>query len=201
MKYLKHILIGLVLFLTTFLVGSYLGISSYPKSELNRVVNTTAETMGGFWKFHHRKEVVNSDFKIIVKPAVDFLYSSAGLKASEGAHILRIPAIDRYWVFQFMEEDTDVFAYVGSRTHGMNKSVEVLIVPPNYEGETLGMEVIKMKTNTCWLLARFHVYDSEDAVNVNAIQDKVELIPIEEFKEQLTINNEQLVICGFKLQG
>lgn len=173
MKYLKTTIIGLLLFGISFLMGSYVGIQQYPKQEFNRVLAKSLKDTGGYWTFLHKEETIDADFKTVVKPAIDFLYSSAVLDADEGAFVLSIPPINRYWSLQFMEDDTDVFAYVGNRTHGLNKAVKVLIVPPNYKGETHGLETIELTTKKAWLLGRFQVFDKADAPNVRAIQEQI----------------------------
>ena len=181
MKYIKITIIALLLFVVSFLVSSFLSMKSYPNGEFQRVIKGTAKEVGGDWKFLHRKEIVDADFKRIVKPAVDFLYSSAVLNGKKGAHVISIPPIDRYFVFQFMEDDTDVFNYISSRKHGQNKQLDILLTPPNYKGETHGLETLELKTNDVWLLARFQLFNKEDAPNVYAIQEQVKFTPIEEW--------------------
>lgn len=139
------------------------------------------ERSGEPWKFHHLNDLVDADFRKVVRPSLDFLYSSAVLDATRGSHVLSIPEIDRYFVFQFMEDDTDVFDYVGSRTYGKNKKLDILIVPKDYEGSDYGLPVVRLKTESVWLLARYQLFDRTDLKNVQSIQNKVKLIPISEF--------------------
>ena len=76
------------------------GLDTFPKNEISRVLSSTREQAGGWWKFNHVKEQVDSDFKLVVRPAIDFLYSSAAIDAKHGPHVLQIPAMNRYWTEQ-----------------------------------------------------------------------------------------------------
>ena len=185
MKYIKIVIIAILLFATSYAVGSFFGINDYPKKEFNRVVDRFEKGAGGTWKLFHRRGIINSDYKEIVKPAVDFLYSSAILDAAEGPHVISIPPIDRYFTFQFMEDDTDVFDYIGSRTHGRNKALNILITPNGFEGETLGLETIEMKTDKVWVLARFQIFNKEDVPNVQSIQNAIRFIPLADWNQNL----------------
>ncbi len=181
MKRIAFILGLLLCFLLFFLIGSGVGVKNYPNQEFTRVTEGTKQTAGGAWKWVHKRKTVDADFKQIVKPAVDFLYSTAVLDAKDGPHVLSVPPIDRYFVFQFMEDDTDVYDYVSSRTYGMNKAIDVLIVPNDYAGETHGLPVIKLKTDQTWILARFQLMGEADVSNVHQIQDEVVLQPLSKF--------------------
>ncbi len=182
MKYIKITAISLFLFLLFFVIGTVASVGQYPKSEFDRIAQRNIDFNGGAWILGHKQKIIDSDFKTIVKPAVDFLYSFATLDASAGAYVLSIPPIDRYFVFQFMEDDTDVFNYIGSRTHGKNKALNILLTPPNYKGETHGLETLELKTEMVWLLARFQLLNKEDAPNVHAIQNQVKFTPIKDWK-------------------
>jgi len=181
MRSLKIIFFSILFFILSYIITSLICVYQYPKNEFQRVTTANSATTKGTWNFLHVENMVTPEFRQVVKPARDFLYSSAVLDASEGAYVLSIPPINRYFVFQFMEADTDVFAYIGSRTHGKDKALEVLIRPPDYKGENHGLESIELKTEKAWLLARFQIMDEADASNIHQIQEQLKLIPIKEY--------------------
>jgi len=182
MSSLKFTVIAIGIFFLSWILGSAYSIYNFPKKVMVEVYKDHIERSSEPWKFHHMNDLVDADFRKVVRPSLDFLYSSAVLDASYGSYILSIPAIDRYFVFQFMEDDTDVFDYVGSRTYGKNKKLDVLIVPKEYEGPDYGLPVVRLKTEKVWLLARYQLFNSNDLKNVQAIQNKVKLIPVSAYK-------------------
>ena len=183
MQSIRNLVLSLLVFVLGWSIGSGWGVVDFPKQEVARVLESLTEEAGGWWKFRHRRQPMTSDFKTIVTTAVDFLYSSAALDAHLGPHVFQVPAMERYWTLQFMEEDTDVYGYIGSRIHGKDKPVNVLIVPPGYRGETHGLEVIEMVDRKCWVIARIHIYNQEDKANVHALQDKMLFIPLASYLE------------------
>lgn len=183
MSWLKTTLIGIPLFLLSWILGAYFSISSFPQKVFTEQYETRLKEAGTTWAFQHRNQLLDSDFRDVVRPAVDFLYSTALLDGQGGPHVLSLPEIDRYFVFQFMEDDTDVFDYVGSRNYGKNTKIEVLIVPQDYEGPTHDMSVVRMKTERVWVLGRYQLFDDADLVNVQAIQAQIRLTPLSEYLE------------------
>ena len=183
MSWLKTTLIGIPLFLLSWILGAYFSISSFPQKVFTEQYEKRLKEAGTSWEFQHRNQLLDADFRDVVRPAVDFLYSTALLDGQEGAHVLSLPEIDRYFVFQFMEDDTDVFDYVGSRNYEKNTKIEVLIVPQDYEGPTHNLPVVRMKTERVWVLGRYQLFDDADLVNVQAIQAQIRLTPLAEFLE------------------
>jgi len=181
MSWPKFTIIAVGVFFLSWILGSAYSIYNFPKKIMKEGYKDHIEQLGVPWKFLHLNDLVDADFRKVVRPSVDFLYSSAVLDASFGGHILSIPEIDRYFVFQFMEDDTDVFDYVGSRTYGKNKKLDILIVPKDYEGPDYGLPVVRLKTERVWLLARYQLFNQADLKNVQAIQSKVKLMPISEY--------------------
>ncbi len=186
MSWLKFITLAIIICLLSWMAGVAYGIYKFPKKIMAEGYERHLKIAGAPWKFHHMNDLVDANFKKVVRPSVDFLYSSAVLDARDGSYVLSIPKIDRYFVFQFMEDDTDVFDYVGSRQYGKNKKLDILIVPNNYDGPDYGLPVVQLKTERVWLLARYQLFNHEDLNNVQAIQDQVELTPISLFLDDAT---------------
>ena len=183
MKFIRTLFTSVFLFSLAYAIGFFFSLKQFPKNEFTRITQDVINIKGDSWIFFHTKNIITPDFKEIVKPARDFLYSTATLEAIKGPHVISIPAMDRYYVLQFMENDTDVFAYIGSRTHGKNKPQNVLLVPNGYDGPTYDLETIQLKTDMVWALARYQVFNDADVKNVHDIQKEVKFTPLKDWVE------------------
>jgi len=76
-----------------------------------------------------------------------------------------------------MRDNTDVFAYVGSRTLGLNRPARVLLAPADFSGDDKGLEVIRAPSKRVWLLARFLVDGADDLHRVHQLQDGLRILP------------------------
>ena len=93
--------------------------------DLTRRVQTTAASKGEpggavpVNTFKHLQAFPNGDFREIVRPNFDTLYSTAWLDLSKGPVVLTVPpGIDRYFLLPMMDMWTNVFAVPGTRTLG-----------------------------------------------------------------------------------
>jgi hypothetical protein len=118
-------------------------------------------------------------FKNIVRPNVDTLYSSAWLNVSKEPIILSVPDThDRYYLLEFMDAWTNVFASIGKRTTGTSAQ-NFAIVGPFFNGKLpKRMKIIKLPTNFAWILGRIQTNGKKDYKFVNDIQNKLRLTPL-----------------------
>src|SRR5271169_826616 len=79
-------------------------------------------------QFSHAKEFTPADWKVVVRPNVDTLYSPATLDLGTEPIVLSVPATDRYFVLPMMSLWTDIFAVPGARTTGPNTARDFLLV-------------------------------------------------------------------------
>jgi len=126
--------------------------------------------------FNHLRTFADPNERLVIRPNLDTLYSSAYLNLSQGPITLTLPDMgDRYYMIQLMDYWTDTFANMGTRVTG-NTAQKFTIVGPDWKGEipSSSVRIIKSPTNRVWLLGRLYSNGTtEDLAIVNALQDKM----------------------------
>lgn len=123
----------------------------------------------------HQREFPDSDFRAVVRPNVDTLYSFVWFDLKDAPHIISMPDTgDRYYVLPFMDAWTNVFESVGTRTTG-NKRQEVMIVGPDFKGDAPAgiTSLVKSPTNMVWMIARIQTNNKADIENVADVQQNM----------------------------
>ena len=70
-------------------------------------------------EFHHLRQFPDADFRAVVRPNFDTLYSSVWIDLSGGPVAIHAPDTDdRYFMLPMLDMWTDVFANPGKRTTG-----------------------------------------------------------------------------------
>ncbi|MCA9878582.1 MAG: DUF1254 domain-containing protein, partial [Thermomicrobiales bacterium] len=126
------------------------------------------------------------DFKRVVAPNVDTLYSIAHLDLSTEPLIFQWPALgQRYFLFPFLDAWTNVIATPGSRTTGQGPGT-LILAGPDWDGNTpagidLPADIISVRspTNIAWGIARIYTTGTEeDRAAVHALQEQLKIIPL-----------------------
>lgn len=85
--------------------------------------------------FAHGRKFPDHNFRQVVRPNNDTLYSTAWIDLAKQPIILSVPdTAGRYYVMPLMDPWTNVFASVGRRTTGTNAG-DFLIAGPDWKGE------------------------------------------------------------------
>jgi hypothetical protein len=133
----------------------------------------------------HKRELISWEDRMVVRPNNDTVYSSAwiDLTASGEPMVLTIPKVSgRYYSFQFLDMDTNVFAVLGSRTqqHG-----HVVITSNDWKGNLpSNTQLLRLKQNSSWIIDRYLATGTEDLDNIHAIQAKIKLETLSQFTLQ-----------------
>jgi hypothetical protein len=120
-----------------------------------------------------------ADFKGVVRPNFDTLYSVAWLDLTKDAMIVSVPDTNgRYYLLPMLDMWTDVFASPGWRTTG-TQAGNFLITPPSWTGDTpAGMTRIDAPTPYVWVIGRTKTDGPQDYDAVHKIQAGYKVTPL-----------------------
>jgi hypothetical protein len=149
-----------------------------------QVTNADAATrpgMGPPGQFHHIRQFPDADFRAVVRPNFDTLYSSAWVDLSAGpVRISSADTGDRYFMLPMLDMWTDVFANPGKRTTGTGAQSFVLVGPGGAGGVEVDGEVIEAPTPWVWIIGRTQTNGPADYEAVAAVQDGFTIEPLGE---------------------
>lgn len=130
-------------------------------------------------RFSHMRAFPPGDFREVVRPNFDTLYSIAWLDLTSGPQVVSVTEpVDRYFMLPMLDMWTDVFAVVGSRTTG-GAPADYAIVPDGWHGELPhGMVRIDAPTPWVWIIGRIQTNGPADYPAVHAIQDGFRVRPL-----------------------
>lgn len=136
-------------------------------------------TQSPFNQFTHAREFPPADFKRVVRPNQDTLYSTAGLDLKAEPIVMTVPATDHYFLLPLMSLWSDVFAVPGTRTTGRNVAKNFLITGPGWHGTAPAeVEVIHSPTRYVFILGRTQTNGPADYDAVHAVQSSMKLTPL-----------------------
>ncbi len=135
--------------------------------------------MGPVNTFHHMRAFPDANFKAVVRPNFDTLYSSAWLDLTSEPVIMSAPDTQgRYYLLPIYDMWTDAFAVPGTRTSG-NEAGHFAIVPEGWQG-TLpdGVQKIEAPTKYLWIIGRTQTNGPADYEAVHKVQECYLLTPL-----------------------
>ncbi|UPW09361.1 DUF1254 domain-containing protein [Gordonia terrae] len=162
--------------LATLSADAYTYLYSLVTMDVSRRQQTSPEAadrpgFGPANQFHHLSEFPPADFRAVVRPNFDTLYSSAWLDLTGGPVLIDVPDSDgRYYMLPMLDMWTDVFASPGKRTSGTDAQRYVVALR---EHDTSGIEdavVITAPTPFVWVIGRTQTNGPSDYPSVNAFQ-------------------------------
>lgn len=123
-------------------------------------------------EFHHLRAFPDADFRSVVRPNFDTLYSTAWLDLTAGPILLGVPNTDdRYFMLPLLDMWTDVFANPGKRTSGTTAQTYV-VTGPGWRGDLpRGLPVIAAPTPFVWIIGRTQTNGPDDYAAVHRIQN------------------------------
>lgn len=175
-------------------VEAYLYFYPLMTMELTRRQATNAEPgkelgRGPMNMFVNIPEFPSADFKGVVRPNFDTLYSSAWLDLVKEPVIVSVPDTDgRYYLLPMLDMWSDVFASPGWRTTG-TAAGHFLVVPPGFRVDRLEKFIAEHKlpkdiqridapTPSVWIIGRTKTDGPNDYPAVHKVQAGFKLTPL-----------------------
>ena len=162
---------------------SYIYLYPLITMEITRrqATNVAPDTMPGrgpMNEFSPIRAFPAADFKMVVRPNFDTLYSSGWLDLRDGPVVVTAPDTDgRYYMLPMLDMWTDVFASPGKRTSGTRAS-RWAVVAPGWEGPLPeGAERIDAPTPYVWVIGRTQTNGPQDYEAVRRVQDGFTMHP------------------------
>ena len=164
-------------------------IYAFPMMENYRTMYTQAvdRTAPGyvapFNELVSKTELLGPEFKEIVRPNNDTLYSFAWLDVRAQPIVITIPEVkDRYYSVQLVDMFTHNFAYLGTRaTRG--EAGSYVVAGPRWEGSKPGdaKGVFRSESNFVYCIIRTEVDGPDDVAAVVELQKQYRLTPMNVF--------------------
>jgi hypothetical protein len=140
-------------------------------------------------QFLHERAFPDPQYTTIIRPNVDTLYSMAWLDLSREPIVLHVPEThNKYYLMEFLDAWSNVFASIGARTTGTGEGVYV-ITGPHWNGMIpRGLIRIEAPTNTVWVIGRTQTNGANDYPIVHTMQDQYALFPLSSWGKGSTQN-------------
>jgi hypothetical protein len=142
-----------------------------------------------FNQIHSMHNVFTYKDTAIVSPNSDTPYSMMFMDVRPEPIVLSVPAVEkpRYYSVQLIDNNTNNFGYIGSRTTG-SEAGDYLLVGPEWKGATPPgiKKVFRSQTQLLFVVFRTQLYNPADMPNVEKIQSGYAAQPLSAYLKQPT---------------
>ncbi|MFT3779124.1 MAG: DUF1254 domain-containing protein [Ottowia sp.] len=136
-------------------------------------------------QFTHGAIFPDASFKDVVRPNADTLYSFLWYDVGSEPLVISLPDTGgRYFVVPFMDQWTDVFATLGTRTTG-RATGDWALVGPRWQGQLpAGVRQIVSATDKGWIIGRVQTNGPDDYPQVRQWQKQLTAVPLSGWGKQ-----------------
>ena len=129
--------------------------------------------------FSHFRSYPDAEFREVVRPNFDTLYSITWLDVSKEPVIVSVPDTKgRYYLLPMLDMWSDVFAVPGKRTSG-TEAGRFAVVGPKWRGKLpKGVTPLAAPTPFVWIIGRTQTNGPKDYDAVHKVQDGYKLTPL-----------------------
>ncbi|MBQ8015554.1 MAG: DUF1254 domain-containing protein [Clostridia bacterium] len=137
-------------------------------------------------RFIHAEALATAEFKNVVTPNVDTIYSQMMLDLSEDAVIIELPKTERFCTAQLLDAYTNCVDVIDASKFE-NESEKFIFTGVDFDGEIPeGMKQIKYPTSMGWIIVRTICFDKADEANVHAIQNTMKTYTLSQLESGKT---------------
>jgi len=146
----------------------------YPERKVARAVDHMLEAAGGHNRFVHVARP-DANFRQIVKPSPDLLYSTLVFDVTQHAIAVEIPPFDDYWVNQVVAMNTDSVAYIGRRNQPSGATTRFVVYAPPTPAFDVpeGYQKVFSPTAIGVFLLRFLIRDDASLETIEVVRQKI----------------------------
>ncbi len=158
-------------------------IENYRTMFVQAIDRTAPGYIGGFDELVHKSELLGPEFKDIVRPNNDTMYSFAWLDLRAQPVVITVPKIEnRYYSVQLVDMFTHNFAYIGTRATG-TEAGSYVIAGPEWNGTQPrdARAVFQSESSFVYCIIRTEVGGPDDVAAVVALQEQYRLTPLNVF--------------------
>jgi hypothetical protein len=164
-------------------VYAYPMMENYRTMYLQAIDRTAPGYRAPFNEISHMTELLGPEFKDIVRPNNDTMYSFAWLDLRAQPVVITVPEIEnRYFSVQLVDMFTHNFAYMGTRaTQG--EAGSYVVAGPQWKGPKPGntKAVFRSESEFVYCIVRIEVRGPDDVTAVNRLQGGFHLTPLHVF--------------------